>query len=366
MKPVWRALGVAGGILGAAATGVAVSAVAHGARVSAQRRKAEDKYADEPLGALEPSRESTVAADDGLPLACEEVDPAEGGEPELTVVLVHGYTLDRRCWHFQRRDLAQLTGPRVRLVLYDQRSHGRSGAANSESSTIEQLGRDLDAVVRALVPNGPIVLVGHSMGGMTIMALAEQRPELFVERVRGVALVGTSAGDIGRSGLPRPVLSRHNPAARGLGVIAEWQPGLVEWARRAGGHITWSAIRALAFGDNKVSPSLVDLMELMIDGTSVKAITDFVRTLGTHSRYAALAGLRHCRVLVLSGDRDRLTPFSHAEAIAAHLPDAELVLVEGAGHMVMLEQADLVTGHLAELVRGCTSKSDGRGWWKRA
>ena len=60
------------------------------------------------------------------------------------------------------------------------------------------LGRDLDAVLRALAPDGPLVLVGHSMGGMTIMALAEQRPELFAERVAGVALLSTSAGEVGR------------------------------------------------------------------------------------------------------------------------------------------------------------------------
>ena len=367
MRPWIKAAGVTGGVVGAAATGLALGAAAQNARIARQRRDADDPHEDEPLGQLRPSRECTVAADDGLPIACEEVDPEDGGVPAMTVVLVHGFVLDRRCWHFQRRDLAKMIDPRVRLVLYDQRSHGRSGMATAESSTIEQLGRDLDAVLRTLVPEGPIVLAGHSMGGMTIMALAEQRPELFLDRVRGVALIGTSAGDVGASGLPRPLLSRHNPATRGLGLLANWQPGLVEWARKAGGQLTWSAIRGLAFGDRRVSPKLVDLMDTMIDGTSLKTITDFVRTLGSHNRYAALAGLRHCKVLVLSGDADRLTPFRHAEAIVAELPDAELVRAEGAGHMVMLEQADLVTDHLVELVRSCADgATSGRRWWKRA
>ena len=367
MRPWVKAAGVTGGVVGAAATGLALGAAAQNARIARQRREADDPHEDEPLGQLRPSRECTVAADDGVPIACEEVDPEDGGKPTMTVVLVHGFVLDRRCWHFQRRDLAKMIDPRVRLVLYDQRSHGRSGMATAESSTIEQLGRDLDAVLRTLVQEGPIVLAGHSMGGMTIMALAEQRPELFLDRVRGVALIGTSAGDVGASGLPRPLLSRHNPATRGLGLLANWQPGLVEWARKAGGQLTWSAIRGLAFGDRKVSPKLVDLMDTMIDGTSLKAITDFVRTLGSHNRYAALAGLRHCKVLVLSGDADKLTPFRHAEAIVAELPDAELVRADGAGHMVMLEQADLVTDHLVELVRSCADgATSGRRWWKRA
>ncbi|WP_188316419.1 alpha/beta fold hydrolase [Solihabitans fulvus] len=369
MSSVWKTVGWVGGVVGAAATGAVVSVAAHSARVSSQRRKADDPLAEEPLGELAPDRESTVAADDGVPISVEEVDPDDGGEPELTVVLVHGFSLDRRCWHFQRRDLAALHEPRVRQVLYDQRGHGRSGTGTTEASTIDQLARDLDAVLRAVVPDGPLVLVGHSMGGMTIMALAEQRPELFVERVRGVALIGTSAGEVGGAGLPAAMLSRHNPVTLGLGRLAGWQPGVVEWARRTGDQLTWSAIRSLAFGDRKVSPALVDLMQRMINGTPVRVLTDFLETLGTHNRYRALVGLRHCEVLVISGDADRLTPSSHAERIAEEIPDGELVVVPGAGHMVMLEQPDLVTGHLVGLLRRSAAAGpadEPRRWWRRA
>ncbi|MBP2476210.1 pimeloyl-ACP methyl ester carboxylesterase [Crossiella equi] len=368
MNRIWRAVGIAGGVLGAAVGAGAVGAATQTRRIKNQRADGAgtDPFGDEPLGELRPTRTSTVAADDGTPLAVEEVDPADGGKAELTVVLVHGYVLDRRCWHFQRRDLAELVDPRVRLVLYDQRSHGRSGRSNRENSTIEQLGHDLASVLRALAPEGPLVLIGHSMGGMTIMALAEQEPELFVKRVRGVALIGTAAGKVGSSGLPRPVLSRYNPVTLGLGKVAGALPNVVERVRGMGGQIIWAAVRRLAFGDREVSPALVDFMDRMIDGTPVEVITDFLSTLETHNRYAALAGLRHCTVLVLGGDADRLTPYSHSEAIAAELPDAELVRAPDAGHMVMLEQADLVTGKLAELIRRCASGGTGKRWWRKA
>jgi pimeloyl-ACP methyl ester carboxylesterase len=348
-------------------TGAAVSAAAHSARVSQQRRRADDPLADEPLGQLVPDRESTVAADDGVPLSVEEVDPADGGEPELTVVLVHGFALDRRCWHFQRRDLAKLTGPRVQLVLYDQRGHGRSGSS-ADGSTIDQLARDLDAVLRAVVPKGQLVLVGHSMGGMTIMALAEQRPQLFADRVRGVALVGTAAGAVGGAGLQKSLLSRYNPVTLVVGRLAGFQPGVVEWARRSADTLTWSGIRALAFGDRSVSPSLVDLMDDMISGVRVKVLTDFLETLGTHDRYRALAGLRHCEVLVIGGDADRMTPFSHAERMAQEMPHGELVRAPGAGHMVMMEQPELVTGHVIDLIRRSADRpeEERRRWWRRA
>ncbi|MET0132761.1 MAG: alpha/beta hydrolase [Kibdelosporangium sp.] len=323
-------------------------------------------YVDEPLGKLDPDRTSTVAADDGIPLHVEEVDPDDGGTAELTVVMVHGFALSRLCWHFQRRMFAEQTDPRVRQVLYDQRSHGRSGRANGATSTIEQSGKDLAAVLRAVVPKGPIVLVGHSMGAMSIIALAEQDPELFADRIRGVALIGTSAGEIGARGLSRPILSRYNPLTRGVGQLAEWQPGLVELVRAAGGQLTRRAVRLLAFGSRSVSPRIVDFMMDMLDVTPVRVLADFIETLGSHNRYAALAGLQHCYVLVLSGDRDRMTPYSHAERIASELPDSKLVRVRGAGHMVIMEQPDLVNLHLVELVRQCAQgRGAGRRWWRR-
>ena len=95
---------------------------------------------------------------------------------------MHGYTLSMASWTFQRRtlaaELATANGhrPDARLVFYDQRGHGASGRGHSENSTIEQLARDLAAVLESRVPRGPVVLVGHSMGGMTIMALAAAAP----------------------------------------------------------------------------------------------------------------------------------------------------------------------------------------------
>ncbi len=345
-----------GGGVGVAAAGTAIA-------VGVARRRNEPKPGK--LGTLRPDRECTVITEDGIELSVEEVDPADGGKPALTVVFVHGFALDRRTWHFQRTALARLTEPRVRQVLYDQRSHGRSGRASEASSTIEQLGRDLGEVLNKL--DGPVVLVGHSMGGMTIMALAEQRPELFEERVYGVAFIGTSAGEVGKRGLPRPLLSRWNPVTRNLGRLADWQPGLVEFVRAAGGQLTRRAVRSLAFGAKDVDPAVVDLTVELIDANPVRVLADFIDTLGTHNRYAALAGLKHTHVLVLSGDADRMTRFSHAERIAQELPDAELVRVRGAGHMVMLEQPQLVNDHLVMLLQQAAYGREGgrKRWWQR-
>jgi len=356
MSTVRKAAGwMAGGVV-AALTTTAVVATTHHHRIAKLRRLAAAAEDDLPVW-LPPDRECTVTADDGVALSAEELDPADGGTPELTVVLVHGYTLNRRSWLFQRHDLAHSTAPRVRQVLYDHRSHGRSGPSPRQGCTIEQLGRDLEAVIRAVAPAGPVVLIGHSLGGMTIMALAEANPELFAEHICGVAFLNTSAGDIGRSGLPRPVLSQRNPVVHAAARLARWQPELVERTREIGRHLIWSLTRKLAFGDPAVSPALVELMDTMLRSTSLEVMTDFLPTLGSHNRYAAVAGLQHVTALVLGAEADLLVQFEHSEAIAALLPDAELVRVPASGHVTMLEQPKLVNGHLLDLLSRCSGRT---------
>lgn len=359
MRPFWKVTGwVVGGVLGGAVTATTALTARHHRRIAAQRKRAAELGEDR-LEELTPGREFTICADDGVRLSVEEIDPADGGSPELTVILVHGYTLDRRCWRFQRLHFAESTEPRVRQVLYDHRSHGRSGRSVRHACTIEQLGCDLDAVIRAVVPEGQIVLIGHSLGGMTIMALAERNPELFAERIAGVAFLNTSAGDIGRSGLPKPLLSRRNPIMPVANRLSRWQLSAlaVEHGRDLCGHLIWSLIRKLAFGDEKVSPALVELMNTMMRATSFEVMTDFLATFGAHNRYAALAGLNYVKALVLGSDGDRLVQYEHSEAIAALLPDAELVRVDNSGHMTMMEQPELVNKHLTDLVLRCSGRS---------
>lgn len=355
MTPNMRMLG---GLIGLAATGAAIGA----AVLSSRRHSGDDPYAEEPFGRLPSHRTRMITADDGTTIAVSEVDPVAGGEPELTTVFVHGLALSSDSWHFQRRAMADLTSPRVRQVHYDHRGHGRSGAANRHTSTLDQLAKDLDAVLRAVVPEGPVVLVGHSMGGMAIMALAELRSKLFGDRIRGVVLINTSAGGLARDGLSRPVLSKYNPLVRSVGTIARWRPGLIEWARLLGSGVTGAAVRELAFGSSKLSPAVLAFTMRMLDASEMGMIAGFLDTLGTHDRYAALAALRRCEVLILGADRDRITAFAHAERIAHELPDAQFVTVAGAGHLAMLEQPDLVNAHLIGLVQRCTPKPS---LWRR-
>lgn len=360
--PVGGIVGAAAGaLLGGAAAAGGVAAGRARSRVVRERARLSAEEAANPssLGTMPPGRESSVAADDGIRLAVEEVPPDDpDAEPELTVVLVHGFAQDRKCWHFQRRMLAGLTDPAVRVVLYDQRRHGRSDQCPARACTIAQLGADLDAVLRAVVPEGPVVLVGHSMGGMTIMALAERNPKLFTERIAGVVLACTSAGDVMAGGLKQAVLSHRNPTVNVLGRVAHWQPQFASRVRGQLGNIIYACVRQLSFGDPRsVDPALVNLVDRVIGETPLDALSSFATTLSTHNRRAALAGLSQCELLVIGGTADRMIPYEHSELIAAELPGAELVGLEGAGHMAMLEQPEEFDAALLELLRRCTDRS---------
>ncbi|WP_249932906.1 alpha/beta hydrolase [Blastococcus sp. CCUG 61487] len=314
--------------------------------------------ASDPLGtrALRADRTARVRTDDGVLLHVEEVGPQDA---PMTIVFVHGYTLSLHSWAFQRRTLgAQLATanghrPAARLVFYDQRGHGASERGSSERSTIEQLGRDLAAVLEARVPNGPVVLVGHSMGGMTIMGLAALRPELFGSRVVGAALLSTSSGNLAdlNFGLPE-FLTRVRAVTLPL---AAWtmrrRPAFAEGARRVAADLVSVLTRSLSFASADVDPALVHYVDAMIAGTPVDVIAEFYPALAGLDETGSLAPLRRIPTLVLTGDADRMIPKEHSELIVERLPEAEFVVVPEAGHMVLLEKPDVVDDALARLVR---------------
>ena len=341
-----RQAGVLAGLTGVAAASVATGVVA-GRRAATRARGVADPLADEPFGELN-TPGIVVYADDGVPLHCEIVGPDDA---DVTVVFIHGFALSMDSWHFQRRDLDL-----PRMVLFDQRSHGASGRSPRENATIDQLGRDLHSVLQAAAPRGPVVLVGHSMGGMTLLALADRYPELFGSRVVGAALIGTAAGAFAETifGIPGLLGRALRPVAPGLIRAANRQAQLLEQGRRAGSDVAFMLTRRFSYGSN-VPPSLVDFVEQMLSGTSVEVMTEFFDTFLSHDKLKALEVLRTVPTLILCGDRDLVTPVKNSHVMAEALPEAELLVVEGSGHMVMLEQPDLVNNAISNLVKRALS-----------
>ena len=338
-------LGAAVGVLAAgAAAGVAVERQLIGRR-SGQRAQLEA----EPFGSVR-GEPHVFTADDGVELYVETDD----GPDELTIVLIHGYGLNLDCWHFQRLALRG----RAKLVVYDQRSHGRSGRSPREGVSIDQLGRDLAGILETYAPSGPVILIGHSMGGMTIMALADQHPELFGDRVIGVGLVSTSAGDLDREaialpGLPGRVIRRY--ATPTLAVLSRI-PDVVERGRKAGTDISYVLTRRYSFA-SPVPPAYTEFANAMIAGTPISVIADFYPIFALHDKYKALEVLRDVECVVIGGDQDLLTPYEHAEAIARLVPNAELVRVEDCGHLGFLEHHEIFTDALLTMIDAAVRRS---------
>jgi pimeloyl-ACP methyl ester carboxylesterase len=194
------------------------------------------------------------------------------------------------------------------------------------------------------------------MGGMTIMALADQFPALFGDRVTGVAMIGTSTGKLAQVTFGLPAAMQH-VTGRVLPYLTRGmrgRPQLFEGGRRLGTDIAFLATKRAAFGVTEVSPSVVEFIEKMTADTPVDVIAEFYDTFMAHDKLEALDVLRAVETLVLVGSKDVITPVAHSRTIAASLPDAQLVVIDGAGHMVQVERAPMVTLHLRALVRRAT------------
>ncbi len=337
-----RQAGGMGAAVGVLAAGAAVGLAAERYAVGRSFR-GPDPLRREAFGALR-GRVVPLQAADGVRLHVE-IDEAPDAGP-LTIVFCHGYCLTQDSWHFQRRDLGRLG----RLVFYDQRGHGRSGKGDTTRAGIETLGDDLRLVIEATAPTGPVILVGHSMGGMTVMALAEDFPDLFGDRVVGVALMSTSSGGLAEVTLGVPAaLGRvaHRVAPQVLTQLSR-KPKLVERGWRMGSDLGYVITKRYSFATD-VPPSLVEFTAEMISSTPIEVISEFFPAFVAHDKLTALPVLDGIETLVLVGDQDALTPADHSAAMVETLPSAELVVVDRAGHLVMLEHPDLVNAHLRAL-----------------
>jgi len=292
-------------------------------------------------------RPATLRTFDGLDLSVQRYGPEDA---DLTVVLVHCWTGDHRIWHRQVTDLLWEVGRRVQVVTYDHRGHGESDPAAREACTIDHLATDLAKLIEEVAPSGQLILAGHSLGGMTIMALAEQRPDLLM-RLAGTVLVSTSAGSIDdvSLGLPSPAGKRLQDVLPY--ALAARSRTLTQAARRRNPLIETQVVRRILFG----TPARREDQALTITtlvNTPAASMTGFFEDIARrHDRYDALPSLAVAPVHVLVGENDKLTPRRHARRMAKLINGSRLTIIPGAGHMLPLERDDFVSESILELVR---------------
>ena len=361
---IGRAAGGVGVTLGVAAAGAAVGFAAERYAVGRSLR-GDDPYTGEPLGTLR-GAPVAVTTDDDVTLHVEVDEPDVRGRSRgapLTVVFTHGYALNQDTWHFQRRDLRGS----ARLVFWDHRSHGRSSAAPDGSVTFARLARDLGQVIDEVAPEGPVVLVGHSMGAMAVLALAEDRSDLFSDRVCGVALIASSvhAVSVPIPGVPGPASRLASLLAPGVVRTLARRPELVEYGRRASSDLSYVVTRRYSFAASG-SPSLVEFTAAMNAATPIDVLAEFLPLFAANDQVKGLEVIAGLPTLIVGAAGDKLTPIEHCRAMADALPDASYVEVAEAGHMVLLERHDVVTNSIDELVTDVYDEvRKKRRWWRR-
>jgi len=338
---------------GVLAAGAAVGVLAERALI---RRTAlpDGGGADSDLGTLR-GEQRNLLTEDGTVLHVEVDEPSDSQFSDLTVVFAHGYALNQDSWHFQRKALRGY----ARLVFYDQRSHGRSSRAEYASHHIDQLGLDLGAVLEAVAPSGPVILIGHSMGGMSVMAYAEEHPEEIGERIRGIGLIATTAGDVAANslGFPRPLGRIVQSVATPIAATLAKRSSLIDgWDESDFGLLL---TRLYSFG-SPTSDQVGRFVARMLAGTSLEVVAEFLPALHDHDKHAMLPIFQRAEVLVIAGDKDRLTPPELSEDIVEQIPGAEFAVLGDAGHMVMLERPDEVNELIAGLIERVRRAVDSR------
>ncbi|HEX6263616.1 MAG TPA: alpha/beta hydrolase [Actinomycetota bacterium] len=332
------ALAVAAGVAGAVLAG----------RTSVRRhRERPDPEWEEPFGTLPQEDLGPVPSFDGTHLAVRAAGPRDAP----AIVFSHGITLDMTTWYYQWRPLSA----RYRCVLFDHRAHGRSENPPGGDYGLEALGKDLRVVLDRSVGSGPVVLVGHSMGGMGILSFADQFPEEFKDRVRGVVLADTAASDVLRELLGtlgaslerrlRPftdrVLFDPRRAARIQHVMDRW-----------GRDLAFLIARTTNFGPD-ASAAQIDYLTRISAGARVEVWTQMLRGLMELDLARALGSIT-VPALVVVGDRDALTPKTSARAMREALPDGRAYVITRAGHVAMMEQHrifnELLEGFLDEVL----------------
>jgi pimeloyl-ACP methyl ester carboxylesterase len=276
-------------------------------------------------------------------------DEGSGRQDAPTLVFAHGFSMDMTSWHYQWTALSR----RHRCVLYDLRGHGRSAPAGPAGYTIEALGRDLRAVLDATVADGRAVLLGHSLGGIAILSLAEHHPEEFAAggRVMGVVLANTASADLVKEAFGDLAVRASGGLRRGLAALGR-RPALAERLRRAatgpGADLAFMVTLLTNFAPG-AAPSLVEHVARVSSNTAAEVWPPFLQGLLDLDLRTAEARVS-VPALVVVGERDRLTPPGGARALTAALPQARLVVIDGAGHLAMLERHERFTAEVASFI----------------
>ncbi|HWJ09004.1 MAG TPA: alpha/beta hydrolase [Nocardioides sp.] len=266
----------------------------------------------------------------------------------LTVLLSHCWTAEESDWHYQVTDLLARYGRDIRLITWDHRGHGRSDRAPEPACTIPLLTRDLGLVVDTYAPEGPLVLAGHSVGGMAITAIPEERPHLM-PRIVGVLFVSTTSGELSKVTLGLPATAGAVMRDRLPFILANRSRMLSLSRREKFPAIERQIAKRFLFGRPARSRDVSHVVDQLVHAWP-ETMSGFFRDMMTHDRIGTLSAFDDIPATVLVGSRDLLTPPQHAGKIAQGIRGARLLVAPDAGHYLPFERRELVSDELCVLI----------------
>lgn len=296
-------------------------------------------------GAGARSSRRVVRTRDGVRLAVTDHGPGGPGCP--TVVFLHGLCLSQVYWAPQIHSLVRRYNGDVRVISYDHRGHGHSDPGPVASYRPEQLADDLAQVLTSLDVGGPLILVGHSLGGMVALSyLAGPGANRPVDP-DGLVLVASAAGRLTERG-PGKLLAK--PAIVALCRVAEHAPD--QALRAMASPVCAMLSRYAGFGPSR--RAMIAAVAAAVMSTPVATALRFLPALRSYDAYDVLGEIR-ARTVIINGEADVLIPPEHSRELAAGIPGAEHISLPGAGHMLP-QQAPHVVEEAIQLAM------TGAGW----
>ncbi len=272
-----------------------------------------------------------------IPVHWYEVESSEPAKEPVTIVFIHGFTLAGESWYRQFNALRK-SHPEARLLTMDLRGHGQTGAVPASLCTVEGAAADALAVIAERAATGKLIVVGHSLGGLIALHMVRAAEESIRRRIAGVVLISTSIDKLAAQGVPQILASPVADAARNA---IESSPKEIRKFREAIAALMAPSLAVAVFA-RRTDYEIIEFHAAMINETPLETFVGYLDDLQDHDEFAAgpyLAGLPGA---VLVGTKDDVTPRKQADLIMEKWPDAELVEVDGAGHMLPLEAPEAV------------------------
>jgi pimeloyl-ACP methyl ester carboxylesterase len=270
-----------------------------------------------------------ITAPDGTSLYVETA----GRDDAPALVLTHGWGADADLWQYAKRDLAN----DYRIVAWDLPGLGNSQQPPDRNYSLDRMAEDLQVVVSATP--GPVILVGHSIGGMINLTFGRRYPDLLGSKVRGIVEMNstytnpirTTSGAGFAQALQKPVaepilhamialspLVRVMNALRYYNGMSHLQNALQSFA----GTQTAGEVDFVSRYEVLSTPSVVARGGLAMFHWDASKVLDKIAV----------------PVLLIAADRDTTTLPAASEDMNRRLPHSELYVTGPAKHMGVLER----------------------------